>query len=181
MARRRSEGNGPATNVDPNDEADCFDQYSAHMATIAREKQAIAAMFKRYEKLGVGADEIKHAYRMEFKDDAAAVHRRRTATMLRLGIIAYEADGQGNFMGGLNVQGPTGASKQRLELGRARADGYNTAYAGGSLEACKFAVGSEEYVTWRDGWTDGNNDRLRDKPDAAAAGGAKTSQPEDFP
>jgi len=173
-------------NASANDEAGCYVEYEERMGNIAREKQAIAALFNRYEKLGVHTQAIKHAYIMSHKEDAQELHRQRTATMARLGIIEWEADGQGSFLKGVTIEAPTGETAQKLALGRAKAAGYNDGLAGAKIASCPHAAGSEEFVIWRDGWTEGHEDRLAkdpdaDKPKEKKPRGRRRSQPEATP
>lgn len=155
-------------NVNPNDEADCFTRYDEGMAEIARVKQSLGTMLKNYEKMGVDTDAVKYAYRMSHKDEAQQIHRSRTATLARLGIIEveWEAGGQANFLKGVTIEKPTGEAATKLILGRARADGYNSGLSGGLIGACKYGAGSEEFVVWRDGWQLGHSDRLEKNPEA---------------
>jgi ribosome modulation factor len=177
-------------NASANDEAECFMEYDDRMGNIAREKQAIGVMFARYEKLGVHTQAIKHAYIMSHKEDAQELHRQRTATMARLHIIEWDADGQGSFMKGISIEAPSGEVATKLVLGRAKAAGYNDGLAGAKIGSCTFAPGSEEFVIWRDGWELGHADRLEKNPDAdkpkekkagAFGGRRKRSQPEVTP
>jgi ribosome modulation factor len=177
-------------NASPNDEAGCYVEYEERMGNIAREKQAIAALFNRYEKLGVHTQAIKHAYIMVHKKDAQELHRQRTATMARLGIIEWDADGQGSFLKGVTIEAPSGDAAVKLALGRAKAAGYNDGLAGAKVGSCPHPAGSEEFVVWRDGWEQGHADRLEKDPDAdkpkPAKGGSgrgrrKRSQPEVTP
>lgn len=155
------------SNFNPDDEAACFTEYSEKRGEIARVQQSIARLFSRYEKLGVSPRAIKAAYIMAHKADATEEHRSVTATMMRLGIIEVEADGQGSFMAGLNVSRPSPAMQKTLTLGRVRADGYNTGYAGGLVDACPHQPGTEEHVHWREQWTRGHADRLEAHPEKA--------------
>lgn len=176
-------------NVNPNDEADCFIEYDRMMGEMARIKQAIGTMFLRFEKLGVHPDAIKHAYRMSTKDDAQEIHRQRTATLARLKIIEWETDGQGSFIKGITLEAPKPETAAKLAFGRAKAAGYNDGLAGALIGSCTHPPGSEEFVAWRDGWTDGHSDRLERNPDADkpkqprgfGGGRKKRSQPEATP
>lgn len=163
MARRASTEDKP--NVNPNDEAECAALYEDHMASMARIKQRIATDFGRYEKMGVSSDAIRYNYRMSHQSDPGATHRQRTLTMARLGTIEYGADGQGDFSAALHATKPSPDALAKLAVARAFGDGYNTGLAGGQIDACKHTIGSEEFVRWRDGWTDGYADRIARKPE----------------
>lgn len=153
-------------NVRPDDEAECFALYCDNMGEMARIKQKIASMLKRYENMGVDPRAVKYAYSMSQKDDAEELHRARTQTLARLGIIQWEPDGQGSMDKILAIEKPSPAVAQKLVLGRARADGYNTAYAGALIGNCTHPPGSEEFVAWRNGWQQGAADRAEAKPEA---------------
>jgi len=157
-------------NANPDEIAACFSEYSSMRADVARLGQKIAAMFGRYEKLGVDQKAIKNSYTAAQKDpnEAAAQHRRNTEYLAMLEIVDFSKEGQGSFAAGLDVKvakpGP-GASKL-VRIGRAKTDAYNSALAGGKVDACPFNPGSEEFVAWRDSWQDGHDDRLARNPDA---------------
>jgi ribosome modulation factor len=156
------------TNADPNEIAACFTEYASMRADAARVSQRIAALFGRYEKLGVDQRAIKHSYAAAQKDptEAAAQHRRNSEYLALLEIIDFGSEGQGTFIAGLAVAKPGAKASEGIRAARAHADGYNSGLAGGKIEACKFATGSEEFVSWRDGWSDGHADRVARNPDA---------------
>ena len=110
---------------------------------------------------------IKYAYSQAQKEDAEAIHRARTAALMRLGIIQFAQDGQGNFLGGLSVKMPSHQAQEKLALGRIKADGYNTGYAGGLIDANPWEPGTEGHVHWRAEFLKGAADRAEDKPEAA--------------
>lgn len=157
-------------NANPDEIAACFSEYSSMRADVARLGQKIAAMFGRYEKLGVDQKAIKNSYTAAQKDpnEAAAQHRKNTEYLAMLEIIDFSKEGQGSFAAGLDVKvaKPGAKASAGLRAARAYTDGYNSGLAGGKIDACKFPVGSEEFVRWRDGWGDGHADRIAKNPDA---------------
>ena len=153
-------------NVRPDDEAECFALYTEHRAEISRINQKIQALFKRYENMGVDTDAVKYAYALSQKDDAADKHRRRTQAAARLGVIDWDSDGQATMNRILAIEKPSPQMAKKLVLGRARADGYNTGFAGGLIGNCTFDPASEEFVVWREGWHQGAADRAEVKPEA---------------
>ena len=165
MAKRPSQ-----TSTKPNasaaDKATCFAEYSEKMSEIARIKQAISVTLGRFEKMGVDPKAIKFAYRMSSKDDATGQHRTNTEYLALLGIIEVDDAGQASFAKALNVERPTGEAATKLTTARAYNDGYNSGRHGGKNDACRFKTGTEEFVSWRNGWEDGAADRLAKNPDA---------------
>lgn len=155
------------SNFNPDDEAECFSAYSEKKSEIARIQQSIAMLFSRYDKLGVDTAAIKHAYTMSQKDDAQAIHRSRTETMVRLRIIEFDGEGQGTFLKGLAVVMPSPAAAKNLAVGRAKAQGYNDGYAGGPIDNCPYSAGTEENVHWREQWNRGYADRIEADPSKA--------------
>jgi ribosome modulation factor len=169
MARKAKE-QALKPNANPDEVAACFTEYSSMLADIARLQQKVAAMFGRYEKLGVDSKAIKNAYSVAQKDpnEARREQERNAEYLAMLEIVEYGDDGQGGFKFGLSVTVPKAgpAAIAGIQGARAYNDGYNSGKAGGKIDACKFAVGTEEFVRWRDGWTDGHEDRLAKNPDA---------------
>jgi hypothetical protein len=55
-----------------------------------------------------------------------------------------------------------------LAAARAEADGFNSGKAGALLQDCPHDAGTEEYVSWRDGWEEGTKIRAKKNPAAAA-------------
>ncbi len=169
---RKARAEAAQSNVNPDDIADCFTEYTEGRARIAREQQKLATMLGNYEKKGVDRKAIKNAYAAAGKDkaEAAAQHRRNSDYLQILQIIEVEPNGQANFDAGLVqatiIPKPSPEASERLFLARAFNDGYNSGLAGGKIDGCSFQVGSEAFVRWRDGWTDGHADRLARNPDA---------------
>ncbi len=64
----------------------------------------------------------------------------------------------------------------RLSLGRARADGYNTAIHGGSLAGCPVPAESEEAVAWAKGFGEGLEDRVEPPPRPRRPGKTATEE-----
>lgn len=87
---KKSKSAAAESNVSPEDEAECFAEYADKKGQISRVQQSIAAMFGRYEKLGVDTASIKFAYSQAQKQDATGIHRARTALMMRLNIIQWD-------------------------------------------------------------------------------------------
>lgn len=152
-------------NTNPDDEANCFESYSEKMGDIARLRQSIAAMLTRYDRMGVDVDGVKFAYKMAQKDDAADVHQRRTAALMRLGIIEWNENGQSSFLKGLDM--PSQEAQERLQHGRVKAAGYNDGYAGGLRDNCPHDPGTIEHALWSEQWLRGSEDRIAARPDLA--------------
>jgi ribosome modulation factor len=168
---RKAKAEAAAMNVNPDDIAACFSDYSALRSDIARLQQKIAATLARYEKLGVDPRAIKHAYAQASKDPAevAAEHRRNGDYLRLLDLITVEANGQTSFADGIAAGAPAKLSAEAAEkvfLARVYNDGYNSGLAGGKIDACVHGPGSEAFVRWRDGWSDGHSDRLLKNLDA---------------
>lgn len=183
MARRAkpAEAAPAGSNTDPDKVAACYAEYASLMTDQARVAQRMAAMFARYEKDG-GVDKkaVKHAYSLASKDPAEATrqHARNSEYVAILGIITVEANGQSGVSEAFapRVAKPSTAAQAQLNAARAHADGYNTGLAGGEIGNCQHSPGSEEFVSWRDGWSDGNADRLARNPEKA---GETTPAPRD--
>lgn len=160
------------TNINPEAIAGCYTEYSSMMGDVARLGQRIAAMFGRYEKSdGVDSKAIKSSYALSQKDpEVAASQLRRNNEYARiLGIVTFDANGQGDFIAGLDQPtAPTLAPEAaaRVQAARAHADGYNTGKAGGTLEHNTNAPGTQAHVQWIEGFHDGHADRLLKNPDA---------------
>ena len=86
-----------------------------------------------------------------------------------LEIVDFDASGQGDFAEGLDrvsVAKPSPKNAMRVKVARAHADGYNSGLAGGKIEGSeRFPTGSEEFVAWRDGWSDGHAARIARHPE----------------
>lgn len=165
MAKRPSQPN-LKPNASAEDKAAAFAEYSEKMGEMARIKQAISVSLGRYEKLGVDPKAVKFAYRMSGKEDAAEQHRKNTEYLALFGIIEVDESGQANFVKALQIERPTGEAATKLAIARAYSDGYNSGRHGGKIDACRFKAGSEEFVSWRNGWEDGAADRLAKNPEA---------------
>ena len=50
------------------------------------------------------------------------------------------------------------ASAAKVNRSQVFWDGHDAGLAGHLIEVCKFAPGSEDFVTWRDGWEGGHAD-----------------------
>jgi ribosome modulation factor len=169
MAEKASAVEEQRRNVNPDDVAACFAEYTSLRGDVARVQQKIAATLGRYEKQGVDPKAIKHAYTQAQKDpaEAAAQHRRNTEYLAMLEIVSFDTSGQGSFAAGLEVKvaKPGPAASAKLRNARIYNDSYNSGLAGGKIDACPHPPGSEDYVCWRDGWTDGHADRLARHPE----------------
>lgn len=192
QAKRGAEANTPKrgrgrprkqipTNINPEAVAGCFSEYSSMMGDMARLGQRIAVMFTRYEKSdGVDSKSIKHAYGLSRKDPAvaAAQVRRNNEYARLLGIVSFDANGQGDFMAGLDTGEPpltlAPEAAARVQAARAHADGYNTGKAGGTMEHNTCEPGTEAHVRWIEGFHDGHADRIMKNPDADKAKQAST-------
>lgn len=160
MARKAKEA-AAKPNVSPDDEAACYAELSDLNGQIARIQQSKAVMLDRYKKLGVDTAAIKHAYALYQKDDPTGIHKSRTALLMRLGIIEFDEEGQGSFLGGLSVEKPSPGARRKLELGRANSDGYNSGLAGALKDSSRYHAGTEEHVAWLEGWDLGHGDRVK--------------------
>lgn len=173
MAKRARAANG--TNGDAKAEADdiaaCYAEYVSLRTDQGRVSQAIGTMLKRYEKRHVDTKGIKNSYKLAMMDPAmaAAQHAINIEYAAILGIVEFDAAGQGDFAEGLERVSrpmPSPANAARVRVARAHNDGYNSGLAGGKIEGSeRFAVGTEEFVVWRSGWNDGHNDRVARHPE----------------
>lgn len=153
--------NGEATpNTNTDDVAECYVEYVEHMGQIARVRQKIATMLARYENMGVHTKAVRACYRLANMDDAPDYVKEmlRTAAILKIIPAETESDGQMTFLPGLKVAAPSPASMGKVNRSKVFWDGYDDGLAGHSVETCKFNAGSEDFVTWRDGWEDGRRD-----------------------
>jgi hypothetical protein len=166
LAKKSKIAAAEAAPTNPDDEAECFRLYCEERSEIARIQQRIGLMLGRFSKMGVDTKSVKYAYSQAQKEDVEAVHKARTAVLMRLGIIAFAGDGQGNFLGGLSAQMPSQEAQEKLALGRVRADGYNTGYAGGLLDGNPCEPGTQAHVAWIEQFRKGAADRAEDKPEA---------------
>lgn len=164
----------PRKNVSATAITDCMAEYEEMMGRRARLDAQIGAMFMKYEKAeGVDRAQVKRSYRRRNMDPAEVrseievdMHYTRV-----LGQIEWDAkSGQGSFIEAIAaIPTPVVSKVADANLARARAhsDGYNSGKAGAKVGSCRFSVGSEQYVAWRDGWQDGTADREAVKPGAS--------------
>jgi uncharacterized protein (UPF0335 family) len=68
-----------------------------------------------------------------------------------------------------------------LAAARAEADGFNSGKAGAMLQDNPHSVGTEEFVSWRDGWEEGEKIRRKKNPDAAARVAAAATADDSLP
>jgi ribosome modulation factor len=171
MAKKANAVEEQRRNVNPDDVAACFAEYTSLRGDLARVQQKVAATLARYEKQGVDPKAIKHAYAEAQKDpaEAAAQHRKNVEYLAMLEIIDFGADGQGSFAAGLDVKvaKPGPKASEGLRVARAHSDAYNTALAGGTKDACPHEPASREWQAWHEGFSDGAADRLARHPEKA--------------
>ena len=171
MARKPKAGdNKPPVSADT--KAECYAEYAELRGEQARVSAKVAAMFHRYESKGIDAREkkaIQHAYAMASKDGAevAAQHRANTKTLIAVGIIKLaDVEWSAHATQAEMELEPSGDAADRLAATQAYWAGYNAARAGGGIEGSeRFAPGTDEFVTWRDGWEAGCADRHEIKPE----------------
>lgn len=164
MAKKPKDAVKP--NANPDDVTHCFVEYSGLQGEMARVKQRIATMIKRYENMGVDGQAVKYAYSQSHKENPEHEHRKRTEYMVLLGLISQDEDGQTNFSAALDVSKSSPEVANKLALARAHSDGYNSGRFGGKQDANPFKPGEETFVQWINGWHDGHDDRLAHNPDA---------------
>jgi ribosome modulation factor len=161
----------PAATADTR--AECYAEYSELMGQRQRLNSKIAAAFSRFEGRGINDIEkraIKHAYTMSSKDkgEVERQHKANTQTMIAVGILTVADVGWTETVTQAEMELSPAAEKSALVLrARANTDGYNSALAGGDVGHCPYNPGSEAFVAWRDGWTDGHADRIAKDPGAA--------------
>lgn len=168
---RKAKAETAKTNVNPDDVAACYTDYSGLRGDIARLQQRVAATLGRYEKQGVDPKSIKYAYAQASKDPAevAATHRRNFEYLRMLDLISVDADGQGSFADGIAppaIAKPSAEASILVFLSRVRVDAYNSALAGGKIDACVHIAGTEAFDVWRRAFAEGHADRLLKNPDA---------------
>jgi ribosome modulation factor len=163
MAKRSK----PETNVSPDDEAACFQEYSEKRGAIARIQQSIATMLERYKKMGVDTKAIKIAYAESQKEEPGADLREGIALMARLKIISFDADGQGSFLRGLEVSPASEDALRLIALTKVQSDGFDTGMAGGLKDSNPWDAGTEPHVAWLEAWHEGHRERLKADPSLA--------------
>lgn len=148
----------PNTNTD--DTAECYVEYTEYMGQIARIRQKTGTMLARYENMGVHTKSVRACYRLANMDDAPEYVREmlRTAAILKIIPAATESDGQMTFLPGLKVAPPSDESTAKLNRSKVFWEGHDSGTSGDLMEACKFAPGTEDYVTWEKGWRSGRED-----------------------
>lgn len=166
MARTKKAANGHAddettTNTGAADDlAECYVEYVEMMGQISRVRQKIAAMLQRYDGMGVNVKAIKACYRLANMDDAPDYVKEllKSAAILKIIPAEEESDGQMTFLPGLKVAPPSQAKQDKVNRSKVFWDGYDAGLAGHLIEVCTFQAGSEDFMTWRDGWDDGHRD-----------------------
>ena len=152
------ESDKPNTAAD--DVAECYVEYTEMMGQIARIRQKIASMLQRFDGMGVNIKAVKACYRLANMDDAPDYVKEmlKAAAILNIIPAEQESDGQMTFLPGLKVAPPSSLSQSKVNRSKVFWDGYDAGLAGHLIEVCKFDAGSEDFVTWRDGWDDGHRD-----------------------
>ena len=164
MARaKKANGHADADqkpNTPADDVAECYVEYTEMMGQIARVRQKIASMLQRFDGMGVNIKAVKACYRLANMDDAPDYVKEmlRAAAILNIIPAEQESDGQMTFLPGLKVAPPSAASQGKVNRSKVFWDGYDAGLAGHLIEVCKFQAGTEDFVTWRDGWDDGHRD-----------------------
>lgn len=156
--KAKTEPAAPNTNAD--DVAECYCEYTEYMGQIARVRQKIGTMLARYSGMGVHTKAVRACYRLANMDDAPDYVKEmlKAAAILNIIPAAEESDGQMTFLPGLKVAPPSEASQSKLNRSKVFWDGYDAGLAGHLIAVCKFDAGSEDFVTWRNGWEDGKRD-----------------------
>lgn len=162
---RGKKANGRTTdeaipNTGADDIAECYVEYTEMMGQIARVRQRIASMLQRFDGMGVNIKAVKACYRLANMDDAPDYVKEmlKAAAVLKIIPAEQESDGQMTFLPGLKVSPPSAVSQSKVNRSKVFWDGYDAGLAGHLVEVCKFQAGSEDFVTWRDGWEDGRRD-----------------------
>lgn len=132
-----------------------------------------SAAIRKFEAQGIDWGAVKLAHQLK-KMEPTEREARLTANTraMRAAGISWDSSGQASFEMGdppSSAAGPPSHGSEKLARARAFADGYNSGRHGATLESNPFAhmPGSEEYVRWRDGWEDGQADRILLKPEKA--------------
>lgn len=168
------------SNVNPDDIARCAAEYESLMGESARIGQKIATMFGRYAKVGVSKKGIKAAYRR--RDMTQAEIRAEMAEDLHylsvLELVEWDASGQGSLAAvfGGPVQKPSMEAQALKDAASAFNAGYKAGRGGTPIDACQHPTGSELFVRWRDGWVDGEADRIAHGPVAKPGRPKKTPE-----
>lgn len=154
-------GNGPTQG----DYEDSLAEFTELKTAAARLAQKIKTCLGNYESKGGSAEEIKFGHKMGKleKGEAAALVKRLNRAARWSGVIAWEDGGQANFTATFDQPAvATGAAPGgRLSTARAYNDGWNSGMKGALIDSSPYghAPGSREFVTWRDGWEEGQRDR----------------------
>jgi hypothetical protein len=165
MVRKLSEA--MSNNVDPAIVQACLAEYSDIDTQMKRLAQKQAAMFSRYEGQGVNRKSIKNTIKMSRQDRAAAAAQAKTD--LRYYMIAgilkpaddewVQSVSQSSIFEDTEDPHEIGKPSPDLARARAHADGYNSGRHGGEAINNPFHAGSQEFVAWEKGRTDGAADR----------------------
>lgn len=180
MPRGKKKDPEDLPNTSADDIAECYVDYTEQMGQIARVRQKIGAMLQRYEAMGVNTKAVRACYRLANMDDAPEYVKEllKAAAILKIIPAEVESDGQMTFLPGLKVSPPSDAGMEKVNRSKVFWDGYETGLNGHMIETCTFNAGSEDFVTWRDGWTDGHRDYEAKPKKEKKAGRAATKPPE---
>lgn len=142
--------------------------------SVARLNQKKKTNLGRYEAAGGDPDDIKYAHRMRNLDagEARAKIRQRAKVDGWLGLVAFDAVGQGGFSklfdGDVKIAKPVTPSSGKLEANKAMADGYNSGLAGGARDHNPHDAGTERHAKWDAGWLQGAEDHAAKTGEPAA-------------
>lgn len=169
MAKRASADAAPS-NIDPENIKLCQIEYEQLMGQQQRIAQKIKTMFAKFEDRGVDKKLVKanYARRNMTSDEIRQEAAQMWQYLQTVGLIKWD-NGQGDFGAALATAQPKFdiAPDKRLLVVRAHTDGYNSGLLGGDLAGReRFPLGSEEYVSYSDGWEDGHAERLERNPNA---------------
>ncbi len=157
-----------SADVPKNSNDDALHACLAWLAEIEVEEMRLkarkAAKWRAFEAEGIDKDEAKEMHSLSKLDTDELQAKLATRARYTKAVFDFGPDGQGDFTQAMTkppatTDRPLSDNEARLALARAFGDGYNSARAGGEVSGCPFKPGSEEYVKWRDGWTDGAADR----------------------
>jgi hypothetical protein len=138
---------------------------------IAKLNKQRATNMAQYEAAtGGDRDEIRIGRKLEKLGADYLSSVARVAGWMHL--AQTDEDGQSGFLSVLDADAPPEATADtplgRLALARAGMDGYNSGWAGGSLDGNPWPVGSEAFAIWRSNCADGIAQRadMQDAKDA---------------
>ena len=150
--------------------AEAVAQYLEDRAVIARAAAHCGANLARYEAQGVDPAIVKltaAAMKLSQKE-AAERHLRQTEYLVAAGAVLPDDLDWSEEQGAFAFKPAGGEVADKVAEQRAKAQGYKAGRKGHSLESNPYQhrPGSPEFVGWRDGLTEGLEDRKARKPDA---------------